>query len=295
MASTSLPLHHERLASRCVCCGSRDLEKSPAILMPFVAHRAFGWEPVEITDGWGLKTIKSGMAYSVCNSLLCVECEHLFLDIRFNDNEMDSLYEEYRGTQYTELREKYEPGYKDRNSRLNAGIGYIPDIEAFLTPHLTFPIKILDWGGDTGKNTPFKTRNVLFHIYDISNKQAIVDGAQKINKETATFHCYDLVVCSNVIEHVPFPADILSSIKELMHPHTILYIELPFEDVVRLYDSRSGLRNKKHWHEHINFFSEKSIMALLRKVGLSAIDFNLLEANAGANSSWQYQIACKIS
>jgi hypothetical protein len=65
--------------------------------MPFVAHRVFGWEPVEITEDWGLKTINNGMAYSVRNSLLCDNCGHLFLDIRFNESEMNSLYEGYRG------------------------------------------------------------------------------------------------------------------------------------------------------------------------------------------------------
>jgi hypothetical protein len=75
--------------------------------MPFVAHRVFGWEAVEITEDWGLKTINNGMAYSVCNSLLCDNCGHLFLDIRFNEGEMNSLYEGYRGQEYTELRERY--------------------------------------------------------------------------------------------------------------------------------------------------------------------------------------------
>src|SRR5665647_1136619 len=106
-----LPPQRERIASSCVICGSCALKKSPAILMPFVAHRTFGWEPVEITDDWGLKTIRNGMAYSICNSIQCSNCGLLFLDIRFNESEMNSLYDGYREKQYTELREKYEPGY----------------------------------------------------------------------------------------------------------------------------------------------------------------------------------------
>ena len=295
MTETSYPAHHERLASRCVCCGSRKLDKSPAILMPFVAHRVFGWEPVEITEDWGLKTINNGMAYSVCNSLLCDNCGHLFLDIRFNESEMNSLYEGYRGQEYTELRERYEAGYKERNDGLNSGIDYIPNIEEFLSPHLIFPISILDWGGDTGKNTPFQTSNKLLHVYDISNKPDMIDGAQKISKEIAADNHYDLIICSNVLEHTPFPIDIILSIKELMRPDTLLYVELPLENIIRKYSPKIGLSKKKHWHEHINFYSENSIMALLGNAGLSIIDFNLLEACAGSNTSWQYQIACKLS
>jgi len=289
------PVPHERIASRCVCCGSSDLDKAPAILMPFVAHRVFGWRPVEITDDWGLKTINNGMAYSVCNSTLCNKCGHLFLDIRFSESEMNSLYDGYREHEYTELCEKYEPGYKQRNDGLNYGVNYIDHIEVFLAPHLVFPVSILDWGGDTGKNTPFKTSNKLLHVFDISNKPEVVYGAHKITKEVAAVNYYDLIVCSNVLEHTPFPADIILSIKEVMRPGTILYVEIPLEDIVRTCGPKDSLSNKKHWHEHINFYSESSIRALLHNAGLSVIDFKLLQANAGSNTSWQQQIACRIA
>jgi hypothetical protein len=57
----------ERVASQCVCCGSNRLLSSPSVLMPFVAHRIFNWRPVQISDEWGLNTIKKGFAYSICN------------------------------------------------------------------------------------------------------------------------------------------------------------------------------------------------------------------------------------
>ncbi len=140
-----------------------------------IAGTRYGYEPVEITASWGLRTIKSGMAYSICNSIQCGKCGLLFLETRFTQNEMKSLYEGYREEQYITIREKYEPGYRERNSKLNTGIQYIPEIEQFLSPYLRFPVSILDWGGDTGKNTPFKKKNKLFHIYDISNKP-VIDG-----------------------------------------------------------------------------------------------------------------------
>ena len=60
---------------------------------------------------------------------------------------MNSLYDGYREHEYTELREKYEPGYKQRNDGLNYGVKYIDQIEEFLAPHLVFPVRIFDWGG----------------------------------------------------------------------------------------------------------------------------------------------------
>lgn len=284
----------ERIAKNCVCCGSSELKKSPAVLMPFVANRVFGWEPVEITEEWGLRTLKNGMVYSICNSIQCSNCGLLFLDIRFNENEMNALYDGYRNEQYVDLREKYEPGYKNRNDNLNTGISYLPVIENFLAPHLKFPISILDWGGDTGRNTPFKNRNRFFHVYDISNKP-VIEGAKKINKLSTRQHSYDLIVCSNVLEHVPYPIEIVLDIKKSMSSDTLLYIEVPYEDLVRLYSEETDLYiRKKHWHEHINFYTEKSLVKMLSACGLSILDLKKLEVNHENKSTYLFFVACKL-
>ena len=113
-------LNQERTASQCVCCGSLKLDSAPAILMPFVAHRIFGWAPVVIDESWGLKTIPNGTAYTICKSLYCLDCGFLFLDMRFSDKELDALYTGYRDQAYTDLRESYEPGYTERNDFLKS-------------------------------------------------------------------------------------------------------------------------------------------------------------------------------
>jgi hypothetical protein len=271
------------LAGSCVCCGGDDLEKSPAILMPFVAHRVFDWKPVEITEDWGLRTIKPGNAYAVCNSVLCRSCHHLFLDIRFNDVEMSALYSGYRDERYTALREHYEPGYRARNDRLNAGYKYIPAIEAFIAPHVAAQPAILDWGGDTGKNTPFKSSARLIHIFDIS-QVPVLAGAQSVDKEATRSVGYDLIVCSHVLEHIPFPKDEILDIKKSMRKGTVLYIELPYEELVRTASSRAGLHErKKHWHEHVNFYNEDSLRRLIEGCGLTVRSIGTLQTSAPAD------------
>jgi hypothetical protein len=290
--SLTFNLKKERIATQCVCCGSKKLKSSPAVLMPFVAHRAFGREPVDIDESWGLSTIKKGHAYSICKSLFCEVCGFLFLDIRFSESELSNLYIDYRGAEYNSLRESYEQGYTLRNDNLNAGIDYIQDIEDFLQPHLSFPISILDWGGDTGKNTPFKNKNEALDIYDISNKDVIV-GARIVSKSEAHSKKYKLIVCSNVLEHVPYPSDLLSDITKSMSKESILYIEVPLENVVMNNNSDLHLL-KKHWHEHINFYSEKSLYSLVQNVGLEVNDLKILQATAGGQSSSLFQVACKL-
>jgi hypothetical protein len=285
----------ERLARSCVCCGNTSLCASPAILMPFVAHRALGWQPVEIDESWGLMTIRKGMAYSICNSLLCGVCGLLFLDIRFSERELDALYADYRGADYVALRERYEPGYALRNQTFDAGIRYLDDVEAFLSPHLPASPNVLDWGGDTGRNTPFAGRRALCHVYDISNK-AVLAGVANVDRATAFATAYDLVVCSNVLEHVPYPSELIAELRGTMTRDTILYIEVPHEEVVRTHRGPEALNLKKrHWHEHINFFSRESLLRLLANSGLAVVADHELHIVAEGRPVALFQLACRLA
>lgn len=290
-----MPNHgRERIATNCVACGSSRLRKSPAILMPFVAHRALGWAPVEIDESWGLRTIPSGNAYSICNSVGCEDCGMLFLDIRFSDAEMGALYHGYREEEYTALRDHYEPGYRARNETLNAGDSYIPHVEGFLSAFLPDRIRVLDWGGDTGMNTPLKARADLFHIYDISARDAVA-GATIVGLDTARDTRYDLIVCSNVLEHVPFPRELLADIKACMGPETVLYVEVPHEELVRRHGGEADLcTRKRHWHEHVNFFGWTSLRAMLEGAGFEILGLRELTED-GSGLPCQFMAACRIA
>jgi len=281
-------LSGQPVAWRCLCCGHADLRSSPAILMPFVAHRARGRAPVVIDESWGLKTVQAGTAHSICASLYCPECGFLFLDDRFSDREMANLYRDYRGPEYNALREQYEPGYTARNETLKAGIDYLDRIEQFLEPWLSFPLNVLDWGGDTGRNTPFKGRHGDFHVYDISTKP-VIEGAKFVERNEIADGQYGLVVCSNVLEHVPYPADLIHHMKPALNEASVLYIEVPFEDVTRLHDTDLHLK-KRHWHEHINFFSARSLQRLLDHCGLEILAYGTLPISTGNVQ----QIACRL-
>jgi SAM-dependent methyltransferase len=288
-------LRRHRVADQCVCCGSRTLHSTPAILMPFVAHRAFGWAPAMIDSSWGLNTIKQGMAYSVCRSLQCGDCGLLFSDIRFSDDELHRLYEGYRGLDYTALREVYEPGYTLRNEALKQQIDYGCTLERFLEPLLPAgALAILDWGGDSGKNTPLRSRARQHDVYDISNAEVIA-GAHAVSRKQALANHYDLIVCSNVLEHVPYPSDLLQDIRQLMTPQSLLYIEVPYEELMR-HNGQQALPQKKHWHEHVNFFSTTALEALIANVGLQPLRIvSDASITAGLKSSYLIQAACRLA
>lgn len=292
--NTATPSASMQIADRCVCCGSPQLSASPAVLMPFVAHRALGWAPVQIDASWGLQTLATGHAYSICNSLLCAHCELLFLDMRFSDDAMARLYHDYRGPAYTQLRTHYEPGYTQRNDRLNQGVGYLDQIERFLAPWLPAgTLQVLDWGGDTGTNTPFKQRAARFDIFDISDKPTVA-GARRVTQREAESGHYHLVVCSNVLEHVPYPAALLHDMRQCTSQETVVYIEVPCEALVLAHPNPAErLRSKRHWHEHVNFFSERALRALADQAGLDVVALQILEVPDAENPARLFQLACR--
>ena len=282
-----------QIAKTCACCGSSALKRSPAVLMPFVADRTFGWAPVKIDLTWGLNTIQQGNAYTLCNSLHCSDCGLLFCDIRFGDTQMENLYRDYRGTEYTLLREKYEPGYTERNNNLKLGTDYRPDVENFLKPLLNGSLNILDWGGDTGKNTPFQNQDSLIHIYDISNVQPI-GKAKSMSLDMLAKNNYNLIICSNVLEHTPHIKEELDKISAYMNSKTTLYIEVPKEDLISLNDNVSNLSEiKRHWHEHINFFSKLSLELLLKRCSMTIISYKEHEIELEGKIHTQFFIAAK--
>jgi predicted TPR repeat methyltransferase len=146
---------------------------------------------------------------------------------------------------------------------------------------------ILDWGGDTGLNTPLRQQARLHHVFDISGQPA-VEGARSVSLAELAQHRYDLVVLSNVLEHVPQPEALLAQILPHLH-EGLLYVEVPFESLMRQAQaepSEAVWRRKRHWHEHINFFSVCAMTRLLERCGLRVVADVRIELDGGG-----YQMA----
>lgn len=273
-----------RIADSCICCGRKDLDHSPAVLMPFVAARAFGWEPIEVTAEWQLRDIPTGTALSLCRTVRCANCDVLFCDIRFDDDELERIYADYRGTRYCAERERWEPGYSRRNAGLRQPIAYRATIEEFLRLNGAAHARILDWGGDDGHNTPFLSTAESVHIYDISAVAPTPPAVAVTAEESLAFE-YDLIVLSNVLEHVPYPRRVLGDVLARASETTTIYVEVPYESLMRAdIAPRARSAQKRHWHEHINFFSPESIRALAEAAGAHLVETTVLEVEVADRS-----------
>jgi hypothetical protein len=76
----------------------------------------------------------------------------------------------------------------------------------------------------------------------------------------------------------------LKTIRDFIEPSGYLYLELPYEKIMEATTSLiDKLSSKRHWHEHINFFSEKAIKSMLSEAGFSVICCEVKEPAAPGN------------
>ena len=260
-----------KISDRCVICKNFEIIKRPAILMPFIADRVFGWKPFDLNKELNLRSLKNGTVYSNVNSCYCELCHFLYLDMRFDNDEINKLYLNYRGQDYNNLRIKYEPDYKEMDNYLNNiySINNRNETEYYLNDYFEIPSEILDWGGGDGRNTPFygceKIKIDIFDIAELNNaNKSNVRFINMVNKK------YKLITALHIFEHIPYPQDLLNKINEALELNGYIYIEVPFEKIMR--KLTNPISEKNHWHEHINFYSPQSFIELMSNSNFEIIN-----------------------
>lgn len=279
------------IAKICVACGSKNLIKSPSILMPFIADRVFDWGPVEISEEWGIRCIKSGIANCRVNSIACVDCSTIFLDLRFGDEEIERLYRGYRGEEYNTKRVTYEPEYRKKLQAFQVRYPYLAEAEHWIKQR-TNPKTVLDWGGDSGFNSMFKDAGSKLYIFDVSGV-SLEDGIKSFSKDGSDVN-FDLITCNQVLEHVPDPLEVLNKIDAMMASGTWLYFDLPFENIMKGdMPITERLKLKRHWHEHINFFTADGIKKLVNRAKLKFVDLRVVSASNNPGKDMIFQVLCR--
>ena len=97
------------------------------------------------------------------------------------------------------------------------------------------------------------------------------------------------------MEHVSYPHELLEEIIPSMNKNSILYIEVPYEDLI-LNEKEDLHIKKRHWHEHVNFYSKKSLEYLVENAGLDIFDMNELKVGeiGSSKAGSLFQLACKL-
>jgi hypothetical protein len=226
----------------CPICDSEILFEQPSGWVPFIRDYLFDGRPPDNTR------------------LYCVACEFVFCSHRFGPEEITRLYCAYRGPDYTERRTAHEPGY--------AALQRTFDDPAVLWARSKFSGKviaeghhkafnsILDFGGGENGLFPEGITAQNKSVYDIRTGVQLDQGP------------HDLVLCQHVLEHAPYPLDMMKQLISLMAPKGRLYIEVPGHRGLK------ALHDKPLFSEHQSHFTVKALMRLIAKAGLRTLNYN---------------------
>jgi hypothetical protein len=264
---------------QCIICKENLIFKRKAIVVPFLAERIF------LRKAFRTHLIR------------CKNCGFQFYALRPDEDEMIRLYENYRSESYIKQRFKHEPWYTKKlndslfyksSTLLNRRNSLIEQCEIY-SPGMTQSLKtILDYGGDNGQLIVGICNHAKKYVYEISNVE-LLPGIEKATYPSPI--TFDFIICSNVLEHVSYPEKTLDRITSMAHDKTIIYLEVPFEQpysaatlakritqqIILLFLRPKQFINTfgqgmlTHMHEHLNYFTEKSLHLLLQNAGYEKI------------------------
>jgi hypothetical protein len=265
--------------SSCVVCGGRISVRRKGSVAPFLAHRIWNRPAFPI------------------DLVRCEQCDFMFFNPRLDPDEEGRLYSQYRSEEYQQMRHSTEPWY---TKRFNAALSK-PELmqtrrarlSEVLTRHLAGrPISnVLDFGGDRGALVRGLIPCAKPYVYDISAVTPEPGVERAADLAACRVQEFDLILNSNVLEHVAYPRVLLEQIRSVASDQTLLFIEVPFEFpfsrelVVRrivqlgvllaarpsIGLSLAGPRGLCLMHEHVNYFGAKSLQALMASCRWSVI------------------------
>jgi hypothetical protein len=200
--------------------------------------------------------------------LQCLACGFQFSSYRPTEEEMKRQYSGYRGEEYVNQRAIYEPNYPKINDLIlnrKTIINLRKKFIALLVANFGWNVKLaLDIGGD-GTLLPDQ-----WIKYCVDPYNAVSPSMPE---------AFELVCCMHVLEHVSDPVEFVWKVGKYIA--NIYYFEVPDE----------GL-NHPHIHEHINFFTEKSMRILLEKNGFNIVH---LESVTRANPYREMRFLCCLA
>ena len=267
---------------RCVICGGALAPQRRGVVTPFLAQRIWQRKPFSV-------------ALSQCSA-----CGFLFFNPRLEPSEEASLYTGYRTPEYQKMRRRFEPWYTEKlNASLAAPATWqhrIQLLRRLFHDRLKLDGRafgnVLDFGGDHGELIAGLVPASRRFVYEISGVPPVPGVESLGGVEQCRQHRFDLIVTSNVLEHVGSPRDVIAQIASIATPGTLVFNEVPYESVsdwrTRLKRIvQTGVLAVTHpalagrvlgpgmfnlMHEHVNYFSPRSLDRLMEVSGFQVLD-----------------------
>ena len=218
---------------------------------------------------------------------VCLDCHFVQTKAPFSEDALARLYFDYRSETYNAERIRYEPDYKQIADDVGRSAQETETRVATLTNWLRERIdfddnfSMLDYGGADGRFLPKLAAKK--YVYEISDTDPL-EGIARIGTEGQLSN-YSYVQLAHVLEHVPNPLIMVRKLLPTINPQGYMYIEVPQDlsdqIIARLIDGISQVCVSIH--EHINFYTVRSVTELIRAAGLKVVDVQAQTLDLGWN------------
>lgn len=185
----------------------------------------------------------AGVSNRVTSYFICANCGTGWADINYSPEQMQNLYNDYRGAKYLEIRQKWESTYTSEfNSSIDGGHDHMElrqsQMLALISEYSSdFAIgakSVLDIGGGHGSLIPNWPNLNAKYVLDVSGVSTL-DGITQISNwsELPQGQKLNLVMACGILEHLTSPNDFLGKMvseirqNELLENNSLFYFEVP--------------------------------------------------------------------
>ena len=202
------------------------------------------------------------------NLYQCPSCEHLFLDARFNDAEMKTLYTDYYPRSLYRLEDYHPHPPQEGFDAWFAG-----SRRAFA--EVPLGVRVLDIGCGFGESLGYH-KNRGCDVYGVEADENILRVAERFgfkvkvgvfNSKDFDADFFDYVTMDQVLEHSQNPMETMQVVARILKPGGRLVVTFPNANG---WGRRVYGKKWVHWHVpyHIQFYSKKSLQIAAEKSGL---------------------------
>lgn len=308
----------------CANCGSGQLLFFPSgIYAPFFMHRVFQIHPGSLEEGvraaiqkhpTSVRSTLTRAALWVMDCLpvfqrildfrgehrtsiaACQFCGFIGLGTEIPEDWLARLYLDYRGDTYNHDRILFEPEYRVLAPQIGR---HTMEMEArdqncseLLGKHakLETVAAVLDWGGGEGRFVPSILRDRQITVFDIAGIPAAAPPYRFV-QHLDEGERFEYIQLCHVLEHLQRPRQTLQRVLRHLAPSGYVYLEVPMDQSTEILQALlSGRSDYHHYiHEHINLYSEKSIISLGHSLRLKPLHIHTSRLDLG------YTIATVIS
>ncbi len=199
----------------------------------------------------------------------CADCGHTFTAGYFDDDALELLY---GGT-----NDDQRPGHDAERKRF-VWAQTVADIARHAPPPATW----LDVGFGDG-SAIFVAAEFGFTVSGIDVRESVVADMVALGYDAThdAVECYgggpfDVVTMFDILEHTPFPRDVLANVARLVAPGGLLAVSAPNADC-ESWRLLTEAGQNPYWSEieHFHNFTRQSLAALLSDAGFTPISYSV--------------------